>query len=151
MGKTQQPTQEFPVKVIHGDYRKGRGHWFRATVLPKNKIHARFDMKTKEGDTKTLPIESLVRFEQTTSGKFRVGDWMTHYLFPYSASISMAGMCASIVQLQGMERASRRVRFICTTVNQYFCGEIAQNGFRLVQELVQQAEQACAGEQENFR
>lgn len=140
MEKTQEPTQEFRVKVIHGDYRKGRGHWFRVTVLPENKIQARFDLKTDEGDSETFEIDAIVRFEQTTSGKFRVGDWMNHYLLPYSTSMLAAS--ASLVELQGMERESRRVRFVCTTENKYFCGEIALNGFRLVRELMQQSQEA---------
>ena len=80
MEKTQQSTLEFRVKVVHGDYRKGRRHWFRVTVLPEDKIHARFEMETEEGDWETLEMDALVRFEQTTSGKFRVGDWMAHHL-----------------------------------------------------------------------
>ena len=140
MEKTQRPTQEFRVKVIHGDYRKGRGHRFRVTVLPDNKIQARFDLKTDEGDWETLEIDAIVRFEQTTSGKFRVGDWMNHYLLPYSASMLTAS--ASLTQLQGMERESRRVRFVCTTEGKYFCGEIARNGFRLVRELIAQSQQS---------
>ena len=148
MGKTQQPTQEFRVRVIHGDYQKVRGHWFRVTVLPEDKIHARFEMKTAEGNWETLEIDELVRFEQTTSGKFRVGDWMAHHLLPYS--VSMLGASASLVHLQGMERASRKVRFVCTTEDKYFCGEIARNGFRLAQELMQQAKQAGSREAEDF-
>ena len=140
MEKKQRVIQEFSVKVIHGDYQKGRGHWFRAIALPGHKIYARFDMKMDEGDPEVLEMDAIVRFEQTTSGKFRVGDWMTHYLLPHTASMLTAS--ASLAQLQGMERESRRVRFVCTTENQYFCGEMARNGFRLAQELAQQAKQA---------
>ena len=148
MEKTQQSTLEFRVKVVHGDYRKGRRHWFRVTVLSEDKIHARFEMETEEGDWETLEMDALVRFEQTTSGKFRVGDWMAHHLLPYSTS--MSGASGSLVHLQGMERASRRVRFVCTTENKYFCGEIARNGFRLAQELIQQAKQVNPVESADF-
>ena len=142
----QRPAQEFPVKVIHGDYPKGRRHWFRATVLPGDKIHAHFDMKTEEGDRETLEVEALVRFDQTTSGRFRVADWMTHNLFPYSASMIAASR--SLVQLQGMERASRWIRFVCVTEDKYFCGEMARNGFRLAQELFRLVKQADGTEPE---
>lgn len=147
MEKAQQPIQAFRVRVVHGDYRKGRRHWFRVTVLSEDKIHARFEMKTEEGDSEILEMEAIVRFEQTTSGKFRVGDWMTHYLLPYS--VSMLSASASLVDLQGIEGASRQVRFVCTTEDRYFCGEIARNGFRLAQALIQQAKQADAGASEN--
>lgn len=146
MEKTQRPIQEFSVKVIHGDYRKGRGHWFRAIALSGNRIYARFDMKTEEGYSEAVEIDDLVRIEQTTSGRFKVGDWMKHYLLPHTTSMLTAA--ASLEQLQGMERESRRVRFVCTTADKYFCGEMARNGFRLAQELVQQAKQA---DQENLR
>ena len=136
MEKTQQTTQEFRVKVIHGDYQKGRRHWFRVTVLSEDKIHGRFEMKTAEGDLEILEMEAIVRFEQTTSGTFRVGDWITNYVLPYS--VSMLAASASLVDLQGMELASRNIRFVCTTENTYFCGEIARNGFRLAQALIQQ-------------
>ena len=148
MEKAQQPTQEFRVKVIHGDYPKGRRHWFRVTVLSGDEIHAHFEMKTEEGDAETLEMDAIVRFEQTTSGTFKVGDWMTHYLLPYSASMLAAS--TSLAGLQGMERASRKVRFVCTTANKYFCGEIARNGFRFAQALIQQAKQADTVESENF-
>ena len=148
MEKAHQPTQEFRVKVIHGDYLKGRGHWFRVTILSEDETHARFEMKTEEGDTETLEIDAILRFEQTTSGKFKVGDWMAHYLLPYSASMLAAS--TSLAGLQGIERASRKVRFVCTTANKYFCGEIARNGFRFAQALIQQAKQADTGEPENF-
>lgn len=145
MEKKQRLIQEFSVKVIHGDYRKGRGHWFRAIVLPENRIYARFDMKTDEGDSEALEMDALVRFEQTTSGRFKVGDWMKNYLLPHTTSMLTAA--ASLTQLQGMELESRRVRFVCTTADKYFCGEIARNGFRLAEELIQQAKQV---KQENF-
>ncbi len=148
MEKTQQSTQEFRVKVIHGNYQKGRRHWFRVTVLSEDKIHGRFEMKTEKGDSETLEMEAIVRFEQTTSGKFRVGDWMMHYLLPHS--VSMLAASASLVDLQGMELASRNVRFVCATENKYFCGEIARNGFRLAQALIQQTEQADAVKSGNF-
>lgn len=147
MEKTRQPTQAFRVKVIHGDYQKGRRHWFRVRVLSEDKIRARFEMKTEEGDSETLEMEAIVRFEQTTSGKFRVGDWMTHYLLP--SSVSMLAASASLVDLQGMELASRNIRFVCTTENKYFCGEIARNGFRLAQALIQQTKQADTVASEN--
>ena len=136
------------MKVIHGDYRKGRRHWFRVTVLSEDTIHARFEMQTEEGDSEMLEMDELVRFEQTTSGKFRVGDWMVHHLLPYSTSVLSAS--ASLGHLQGMERASRKVRFVCTTENKYFCGEIARNGFRLAQELIQQAKQVNPVESADF-
>lgn len=137
------PIQAFRVKVIHGDYQKGRRHWFRVTVLSENKIYGRFEMKTEKGGSETLEMEAILRFEQTTSGKFRVGDWMTHYLLP--SSVSMVAASASLVDLQGMELTSRNVRFVCATENTYFCGEIARNGFRLAQVLIQQTKQADMG------
>ena len=100
MEKAQQPTQEFRVKVIHGDYRKGRRYCFRVTVLSDDKIHARFEMQTEERDWGTLEMDALVRFEQTTSGKFRVGDWIGHYLLPYSTSMLSASVSLDHLKLQ---------------------------------------------------
>lgn len=148
MEKAQQPTQEFRVRVIHGDYQKGRRHWFRVAVLPRDKIHAYFEMKTEQGDWETLEMDAFVRFEQTTSGRFRVGDWMTLHLLPHSRSMLTAS--SSLVHLQEIERASRQVRFVCTTKNKYFCAEMPRNAFRLAKGLIQQTKQAEPVASEDF-
>ena len=70
------------------------------TVLSDDKIHARFEMQTEEGDWETLEMDALVRFEQTTSGKFRVGDWIGHYLLPYSTSMLSASVSLDHLKLQ---------------------------------------------------
>lgn len=147
MEKAQKATQEFRVRVIHGNFQKGRRHRLRVTVRSEDNIHARFEMKTGNGDTEILEMAAIIRFEQTTSGKFRVGDWMTRYLLP--ASVSMVAASASLVDLQGMELTSQNIRFVCATENKYFCGEMARNGFRLAQALIQQAKQVDTVASEN--
>lgn len=141
MEKTNQPVQEFPVKVEHGDFRSGTGHWFRVTVLPDGNIHAQFYMKTDEDEEnwEIIEIGKLVRLEQT-SGRIKVGTWLEHYLFRPTVLLPTANI--SLTHLRDIERSSERVRFVCKTdAEQYFCGEIDRNGFRLAQKLMKQGKQ----------
>ena len=133
----EQLTQAFRVRVIHGDYQTGRRHFFRVAVKPRNKIHAYFDMRTEAG-AETLEMDELVRFEQTI-GRFRVGDWLEHYLL---AQRSMKAARTSLAHFQEIELESRQVRFVCTTESKYFCGEMPRNGFRMALQLIQQTKQA---------
>lgn len=141
MAKTTQPAQEFPVKVEHGDFSVGGGHWFRVAVLPNGNIHARFDMKI-DGDSenrKTIEIQEITRLEQT-SGQVKAGAWLERYLFRPTVLLPTANI--SLDHLRDLERSSERVRFVCETNTElYFCGEIDRNGFRLAWDLMEKAEE----------
>ena len=142
MGKTAQPAQEFPIRVEHGDFSVGGGHWFRVTILPDGNVHAQFDMKVDgdEENWETIEIDEIARLEQT-SGQVKVGAWLERYLFRPSVLLPTANI--SLDHLRDLERSSERIRFVCEThTGQYFCAEIDRNGFRLVQDLMEKAKAA---------
>lgn len=139
MGKATQPVQEFPIKVEHGDFRSGGGHWFRVTVLQDGNIQAQFEMRTDEDEEnwETIDIDKLVRLEQT-SGRIKPSTWLENYLFRPTVLLPTANI--SLNHLRNLERSSERVRFVCKTdTERYFCGEIDRNGFRLARKLMEQA------------
>ena len=142
MAKTTQPAQEFPVRVEHGDFSVGGGHWFRVAILPDGNIHARFNMKSDEDpeSRETIEIGEVARLEQT-SGQMKVGAWLERYLFRPTVLLPTANI--SLDHLRDLERSSERVRFVCeTNTGLYFCAEMDRNGFRLAQDLMQKAKEA---------
>lgn len=136
-----QLAEEFPVKVLHGDFLKGKEGDAHFRVSPKSdgSLRARFEM---DHGAQTIAIADIDRLE-LSSGKMAVNlkRW------PYTVGaigVSLITPLPWIVEaaaIAGVAVATlleEQVRFVCTTKDgKYFAGEMLQLGYCLAVTILQ--------------
>lgn len=136
-----QLAEEFPVKVLHGDFLKGKegGAHFRVSPRSDGSLLARFEM---DHGAQTIAIADIDRLE-LSSGKMAVNlkRW------PYTVGaigVSLITPLPWIVEaaaIAGVAVATlleEQVRFVCTTKDgKYFAGEMLQLGYCLADTILQ--------------
>ena len=137
-----QLAEEFPVKVLHGDFLKdseGGTHFFRVSPRLDGSLRARFEMNN---GAQTIAIADIDRLE-LSSGKMAVNlkRW------PYTVGAIGVSLitplpwileAAAIAGVAATTLLEEQARFVCTTKDgKYFAGEVLQLGYCLAHTIWQ--------------